>query len=224
LSEEAALEELRAYINRSGSAPPDLAFRKIAINSGYRREQWTHNCVAVGLSAGFLEPLEASAIVMAELAAKSIANLLPDSSDGMSYAARIFNATFRYRWERIIDFLKLHYVLSRRTDSRFWLDNRRRESIPDSLHDGLEYWLHHCPWHEDFSHREEVFSGASYQYILYGMGFRTHTAHWLLNDGDRERARKAIGETARSAASLSATLPHNRDLLDRVRRYGLQKI
>ncbi len=82
------------------------------------------NCVAVGLSAGFLEPLEASAIVMIELSAKSIANLLPSCRDGMQHAARIFNDTFRYRWERIVDFLKLHYVLSRRTDSPFWIDNR----------------------------------------------------------------------------------------------------
>ena len=93
----------------------------------------------------------------------------------MQHAARIFNETFRYRWERIVDFLKLHYVLSRRTDSPFWIDNRRSESIPESLREGLEYWRHHSPWHEDFSHREEVFSAASYQYVLYGMGFRTET-------------------------------------------------
>ena len=91
-----------------------MSFRKIDINSGYRREFWTRNCVAVGLSAGFLEPLEASAIVMIELSAKSIANLLPGCRGGMRQAARIFNETFRYRWERIVDFLKLHYVLSRR--------------------------------------------------------------------------------------------------------------
>ena len=109
---------------------------------------------------------------MIELSAKSIANLLPGCGGGMRQAARLFNDTFRYRWERIVDFLKLHYVLSRRTDYRFWVDNRARESIPDSLQECLEYWRDHCPWHEDFAHREEVFSAASYQYILYGMGFQ----------------------------------------------------
>jgi Tryptophan halogenase len=64
---------------------------------------------------------------------------------GRPQAVRIFNDTFRHRWERIVDFLKLHYVLSGRTDSRFWIDNRTRESIPDSLRDGLEYWRDHCP-------------------------------------------------------------------------------
>jgi tryptophan 7-halogenase len=136
----------------------------------------------------------------------------------------VFNETFRYRWERIVDFLKLHYVLSRRTDTPFWIDNRRAESIPDSLRAGLEYWCYHSPWHDDFYHREEVFSAASYQYILYGMGFDTQTASWLLSDGERAAALESMNEAARQAKALAAALPANRDLLARVRRYGLQKI
>jgi tryptophan halogenase len=224
MSDEGALEELKNYLGARGDLSRDLSFRKIDINSGYRREFWTRNCVAVGLSAGFLEPLEASAIVMIELSAKSIANLLPGCRGGMHQAARLFNDTYCYRWERIVDFLKLHYVLSRRTDSRFWIENRDRESIPESLRECLEFWRHHCPWHEDFSHREEVFSAASYQYILYGMGFQTHPAPWLLNDCDRNRAREKMNETAQYAKSLAASLPGNRDLLSKVRRFGLQKI
>jgi hypothetical protein len=221
VSDEQALEELRGYL---GGSAGELSFRNIGINSGYRRQYWTHNCVAVGLSAGFLEPLEASAIVMIELSAKAIANLLPGSREAMQYAARVFNETFRYRWERIVDFLKLHYVLSRRTDSPFWGDNRRGESVPDSLRAGLEYWREHSPWHDDFGQREEVFSAASYQYILYGMNFPAETASWMLSDGERRLAVEAMNETARQAKALAGVLPTNRDLLTRVRKYGLQKI
>jgi len=178
----------------------------------------------VGLSAGFLEPLEASAIVMIELSAKSIANLLPSNRGGLRQAARIFNDTFRYRWEHIVDFLKLHYALSRRSDSRFWIDNRSRESITDSLREGLQFWGNHSPWHDDFPHREEVFSAASYQYILYGMGFQSSPAPWLLNDRDRNLAREKMNETAQCAKVLTASLPGNRALLSKVMRYGLQKI
>jgi hypothetical protein len=224
VSDEGALEELQTYLSARGDPSRDLSFRKIDINSGYRQEFWTRNCVAVGLSAGFIEPLEASAIVMIELSAKSIANLLPGCRGGMQQAARIFNDTFRYRWERIVDFLKLHYALSRRTDSRFWIDNRAPESIPDSLRDYLEFWRSHCPWHEDFSHREEVFSAASYQYILYGMGFETYPAAWLLNDRDRDLAREKMNETAQHARVLAGALPGNRELLSKVRRYGFQKV
>jgi tryptophan 7-halogenase len=223
-SEEAALEELKHYLDAAGDLSPNLSYRKIDINSGYRKEFWTHNCVAVGLSAGFLEPLEASAIVMIELSVKSIANLLPSCRGGMSAAARLFNDTYTYRWERIVDFLKLHYSLSRRTDSRFWIENRSPQSIPESLRECLEYWRYHSPWHEDFSHREEVFSAASYQYILFGMGFHTEFAPWLLSDRDRTWAREKINETALHAKALAASLPSNRELLSKVRRFGLQKI
>lgn len=222
-TDEGALAELQSYLGERGEQSARLGFRNIKINSGYRRQYWRHNCVAVGLSAGFLEPLEASAIVMIELSAKSIANLLPGSRTAMQHAARLFNETYRYRWERIVDFLKLHYVLSRRTEP-FWNDNRRRESIPQSLREGLEYWRYHSPWHDDFLQREEVFSAASYQYILYGMGFETQSADWLSNDGERTLALQSMNETARQAQALAAVLPSNRDLLMRVRRYGLQKI
>lgn len=223
LTDEQALEELRAYLTARGDRHAELNFRNISIDCGYRQQYWKHNCVAVGLSAGFLEPLEASAIVMIELSAKSIANLLPGSREAMQHAARLFNQTFRYRWERIVDFLKLHYVLSRRTEP-FWSDNRRPDSIPDSLRAGLEYWRHHSPWHDDFAQREEVFSAASYQYILYGMGFATDGASWLLSDTERDLARESMLEAAKHGAGLAATLPTNRDLLTRIRRYGLQKI
>src|ERR1700730_1340267 len=224
VSGEGAVEELKNYLSARGDLSRDLSVRQIEINSGYRQEFWTRNCVAVGLSAGFLEPLEASAIVMIELSAKSIANLLPSCRGGMPKAARLFNDTYRYRWERIIDFLKLHYALSRRSDSRFWIDNRTRESIPDTLIDCLEFWRDHCPWHEDFAHREEVFSAASYQYILYGMGFQTRPAPRLLNHRDRNLAQEKMNETASYAKSLTASLPGNRELLSKVRKYGLQKI
>jgi tryptophan halogenase len=212
-TEAAAASELRAYL-RAGE---DLAYRSININSGYRREFWVGNCVAVGLSAGFLEPLEASAIVMIELSAKSIAELLPGFRSGLPEAARIFNEMFQHRWRRIVGFLKLHYVLSKRTEP-FWADNRRdADIVPD-------YWRQHSLWHEDFSHREEVFSAASFQYVLYGMGFVPESMPWLLNETDRARAREKMAEAARHGANLRAALPTNRDLLSRIRTYGLQKI
>ena len=224
ISESAALAELQAYLGARGENAKELSFRKIGIDPGYRKVFWTHNCVAVGLSAGFLEPLEASAIVLIELSAQLIASMLPSCRASMDRAATTFNDTFRYRWERIVDFLKLHYVLSRRSDTRFWIDNRRPESIPDSLRENLDFWRHHCPWHDDFPHREEVFSAASYQYVLYGMGFRPEPTPWQLNESKRRLARERFAETRRYAEALSATLPDNRELLGRIARYGLQKI
>ncbi len=76
---------------------------------------WKNNCVAVGLAAGFLEPLESSAIVLIELSAKLIAEQMPACREVMDIVAARFNDVNHYRWGRIIDFLKLHYVLTQRT-------------------------------------------------------------------------------------------------------------
>ena len=134
--------------------------RKLVIPAGHRETFWKRNCVAVGLAAGFLEPLEASAIVLIELSAKFIAEQLPVCREVMDLIAARFNATTQYRWGRIIDFLKLHYVLTKRTDSAFWRDNLLPETIPDRLQDLLLLWSHQSPWfHDEFDRVEEVFPG-----------------------------------------------------------------
>ena len=73
--------------------------------------------MAVGLSAGFIEPLEASALVLIELSAAAIADHLPHDRATMSIVAKRFNGEFSSRWEQIIDFLKLTLCLLKRTDS-----------------------------------------------------------------------------------------------------------
>ena len=221
-SEVSARAELTTYLGSQGDADDSLTYRKIDIRSGYRRPFWVCNCVAVGLSAGFLEPLEASAIVMVELSAKAITNLLPGTRAELTHAARIFNDMVRYRWERTVDFLKLHYVLSRRPE-QFWADNRLAASVPDSLRAGLDYWRGHSPWHDDLLQREEVFSAASYQYVLHGMGFRPDPAPWLLSEPGRALWRERTAETTWQAQSLCSSLLANPDLLGRIARYGLRK-
>ncbi|KRA58643.1 tryptophan halogenase [Caulobacter sp. Root655] len=221
ISDEDAERELRAYI---GPAGRDLPARKIPIRSGHRETFWKRNCVAVGLAAGFLEPLEASAIVLIELSAKLIAEQMPACREVMDIVAARFNATTHYRWGRIIDFLKLHYVLSQRSDSAFWRDNRARETIPDRLADLLLLWSHQPPWlHDEFDRADEVFPAASYQYVLYGMGFRTQIEPQALAD-ERVLAERALRETAAQTERLRASLPRHRDLIRKIVEHGLQPV
>ncbi|MBA4090182.1 MAG: tryptophan halogenase [Sphingobium sp.] len=221
ISHEAAERELRAYI---GPAADGLNARKIAIRSGHRETFWKGNCVAVGLAAGFLEPLEASAIVLVELSAKIIAEQMPPCREVMDIVAARFNATTHYRWGRIIDFLKLHYVLTQRTDSDFWRDNVREETIPDRLKDLLLLWRYQSPgFLDEFDRVEEVFPAASYQYVLYGMGFKTQVdAPDLARD--THLASRARRENAAMTAKLRAGLPRHRDLIEKIVAHGLQPV
>src|SRR3546814_4576647 len=103
-----------------------------------------------------------------------IAEQLPVCREVMDVIAARFNATTQYRWGRIIDFLKLHYVLPRREDTAFWRDNVRPESIPDRLKELLLLLRYQSPWFQDeFDRVEEVFPAASYQSVLFGMGYWT---------------------------------------------------
>jgi tryptophan halogenase len=180
--------------------------------------------VAVGLAAGFLEPLEASAIVLVELSAKLIAEQMPACREVMDVIAARFNSTTQYRWGRIIDFLKLHYVLTKRTDSAFWRDNLLPETIPARLQDLLLLWSHQSPWfHDEFDRVEEVFPAASYQYVLYGMGFRTQVDPSMLG-GDAPQAERAMRENAIQTERLRARLPRHRDLIRKIREHGMQAV
>ncbi|WP_435336476.1 tryptophan 7-halogenase, partial [Klebsiella pneumoniae] len=89
---------------------------------GYRAQFWVKNCLAIGMSQGFIEPLEASALAMVELSLNMLSEQMPQSREHMALLATRFNNRFNYRWQRVIDFLKLHYVLSERNDSPYWQD------------------------------------------------------------------------------------------------------
>ncbi len=212
-SDEAAELALRKYIGQGDIATP----RKLSFQPGYRRQFWHRNCVAIGLSAGFIEPLEASALALVELSAAMVSDEMPATRAVMEIVARRFNEAFTYRWERVIDFLKLHYVLSKRTDSDYWMDNR---ATPERLDELLTLWRHRPPSRTDFGRIDEVFPSASYQYVLYGMGFRTE--HIAGNKA--EQADGYFREAAALTAKMLGALPANRDLIDHIQRRGLPTI
>lgn len=220
-SEEHATQQLRDYI---GPAMDKTSVRKIPIKSGHRQLFWKNNCVAVGLSAGFLEPLEASALVLVELSASMIAEQLPACREVMDITAKRFNETFLYRWARIIDFLKLHYILSKRTDNTFWVDNRDAQTIPESLQELMKLWRYHTPGDQDFTSNNEVFPAASYQYVLYGMGFTTDIQHQQHRLQDIALAQEQFVKNQKNIEQALRTLPSNRELLTKIHAYGLQAI
>lgn len=226
-TEDHARQELLAYIEASAGKPAaDQAMvRKIQFDPGHREKFWHKNCVAIGMSAGFIEPLEASALVLVELSAAMIAEQLPANRETMDLVAKRFNDKFLYRWDRIIDFLKLHYILSER-EGQYWQDHRDQASIPDHLAEQVALWRHQSPWHRDTAHVDELFPSASFQYVLYGMGFETQrsTTERRSEQQAYQRAGNLFQENAKRTQQLQASLPTNRELINKIYSYGLQKI
>lgn len=217
LTDDAAEGILRAYLSRTAPAADldALAPRKLTFRSGHRTRFWERNCLAIGLSSGFLEPLEASAIVTIELALDALVANFPATRASMDAHADRFNALFRYRWDRIVDFLKLHYVLSDR-DQPYWRDNRDRASIPPSLSGLLAIWREQPPSGHDLGMVDEVFPAASYQYVLYGMGMAPPPPGPMRIEGV-PAASAALRQAAQRARALAASLPTNRAYLDALR-------
>jgi tryptophan 7-halogenase len=221
ISHDQAEAELRAYI---GPAAEGLNARRIKIKSGHRQTFWVKNCVAIGLSNGFLEPLEASALMLIELGVDFIADRLPANRSAMDTLARQFNTALEHHWARIIEFLKLHYLLTKREDTPFWRDNRDPASIPLDLQERLQLWRHHPPGPHDFTHHAEVFSWPSYQYVLHGMGFEAKYAQSPRLDSEQDQANRAFFTTQRAKQQALATMPRHRQLLDAIREHGLQLV
>src|SRR4029453_15704291 len=119
--------------------------RKLTFEPGYRQHFWHRNCLAIGLAAGFIEPLEASALALVELSAAMLSDQMPATREAIDIVARRFNDSFTYRWERGIVFLRLHYALGRRRPSAFWRDNVPPATVPDRLRDLLVLWRHQPP-------------------------------------------------------------------------------
>ncbi|WP_342365998.1 tryptophan halogenase family protein [Pseudoalteromonas sp. S16_S37] len=222
---EEAKQQLANYITEQGLAAPALdSIREIKFNPGFREKFWHNNCVAIGMSAGFLEPLEASALVMIELSAQYLSENFPKTRCMMNVVANRFNAKFSYRWQRIIDFLKLHYVLSNREDTLYW-QTMRAEHIPQSLQELLLLWQYQPPKHGDLDYIDEVFSPASYQYVLYGMGFSpAQYQRASANVITQQEINTLFKQVTQNAKRGLGTLPTNRDLLTNIAKFGISTI
>ena len=219
VSLEKAEDELQRYLESDPAlAKEQPSPRKITFQPGHRESFWHKNCVAVGVSAGFVEPLEASALVLIEKSAEFISNNLPQDRLAMTVVAKRFNDIVGKYWVDIIDFLKLHYVLSERTDSDYWREHSESTTIPESLQDSLALWRSHVPWVSDSNNRVELFSAASIQYVLYGMGFVTDVNSRRYRSWDRDTvlANRLMRDNLNKTESLVASQPSNRELLDLV--------
>jgi tryptophan 7-halogenase len=223
-SDDAVEQALREHVRRTGGPAELPAPRKLSFKPGYRAKFWHRNCVAIGLSAGFVEPLEASALALVELSAALLSDELPATREAMDIVARRFNDSFTYRWERVIDFLKLHYALTQRRDSAYWRDHADPATLPPRLHELLTLWQHRPPSHRDFTRAEELFPSASYQYVLFGMGWRPPAGAYVRRSERLAQADGFFREAAALTRQMLPALPDNRTLIEHVRQHGMLRI
>ena len=197
----------------SSGIADQLEARHIDLRLGYREKVFHKNCVGMGLSAAFLEPLEASAIFLIESSCNMLTELFPQHTGQLAALEKKYNDVFTQRWHRVVDFIKLHYYLSRRTDSDFWRDNREESTLPETLKNQLEFWKHYPPSRFDMPSALEPFVRESYEFILYGMEYHADYQWGAGQLPHLERARDNFRRIAKLRAEVSDLLPTNRALL-----------
>ena len=131
IGEDEARAGLLAHLDGVPVAEPRL----LKFTAGRRTASWTKNCVAMGLASGFLEPLESTSIYLVQIAIQTLLKVLPGDVDD-DRLRQLFNRFIDNEYDRVRDFLILHYHANSRDDSDFWRDVRRTP-IPDSLAEKL---------------------------------------------------------------------------------------
>lgn len=218
-SHEQAEQDFRAYL---GHEYDHIDVRKIKMQIGYREKFWHKNCVAIGLSQGFVEPLEATGLLVFDVTARMLADLFPAEKQVIPLAQKRFNERVQQTWERVIDFIKLHYCISKRDDSAFWRDNTCLSTIPDSLQDNLEYWRYQIPTNYDFHNKLSIFNLDNYLYVLYGMDFDTDINAQAFKFSQQNDYQHWLNQLGQHQQQIITQLPRHRELIEKIKRFGLQ--
>lgn len=166
ISEDEAEAELRAH---EGPHCKDVNARRLRFRTGRVEEAWKNNVVAIGLSAGFLEPLESTGLFFIEEAVDYLCELFPRL--GVDHNRHLFNERMQARYSESLDFINLHYALTQREDTPFWREVRKPERMTPSLRALLERWETKPPSRLDFTDQQQLFSHINFEFILYGMGW-----------------------------------------------------
>ena len=167
-SHEQAEHELREHL---GLQDPDIPVKYLNMKVGRVAKHWHRNCLAIGLSQGFIEPLEATAL---HLTQTSINTFMQE------YEAGEFSAKFEARcnqqisdsYERVRDYIVAHYKLNTRDDSQYWRDNRNNTHLSDALWEVLKVWYQRGDLSAEIKKQklDEHFNITSWHCLLAGYG------------------------------------------------------
>lgn len=162
-SDDEAREE---FLTHLGPDHKDADPRVIPMRIGRNRTNWVKNCVAIGLSGGFIEPLESTAIHMIEMGVRYLTAFFP-SSDFEDPIRDRYNRKVGELFDEVRDFICLHYALGNRTDSQYWIDARTELEVPDSLAENLELWKYQLAGAHDLK-SSHLFDHHTYNAVLLG--------------------------------------------------------
>ncbi|TRD11804.1 tryptophan 7-halogenase [Erythrobacter insulae] len=204
MEDQEALDILTGNIRGKPQAEPNF----LRFKTGYRKKFWNKNVVALGLSAGFMEPLESTSIHLVNTGINKLISML--SLDGITQTQQdAFNRLTLREYSRIRDFLILHYNATSRDDTDFW-NYVRTMDVPDSLTEKIELFKANG---QIFREEDELFTETSWAAVMMGQGIAMQGHNAMADAIDHARTRKEIDEMEQSIRYLVQHMPGHGDYL-----------
>jgi len=204
LSDDEAISTLLSNLD----APPLAEPRVLRFTTGRRRKFWNRNCVALGLASGFLEPLESTSIHLVQSGLHRLINLFPAAGYGVETSAE-YNRQCVYEFERIRDFIILHYHVNQRSEA-FWVD-RREMPVPDALTRKIELFRASGRLQED---AEDLFKNIAWLQVLLGQNVVPEAYHPMADIPTDEQLEGFLGDIRRVIAARAASFMDHRHYID----------
>ena len=207
-------DEEAAHVLLAGLDTPALGDpRPLRFTTGRRRKAWVRNCVALGLAAGFVEPLESTSIQLIMDGVGRLIENFPDR-DFAPHLADEYNRRIASQYESIRDFIVMHYKLTRRTDSEFWR-HCAAMAIPDTLRHQIE--LFRSSGRVAILDRDG-FAEPSFISILFGLGVTPAAWDPFIDRIDEQALRTHFARLRAAIAGTVAAMPDHADYVARLTR------
>lgn len=168
LNADAAETELRTHL---GFLDADVEARHLQMNVGRVESSWVKNCLAVGLSQGFIEPLEATALHIVQATVEGFIDAFERGGMTATHADE-FNAKIARRYDGIRDYIVAHYRMNQRTDTDYWRDNAANDALSDSLKAVMTAWFTGADLAKEIAQLDigKYYSSLSWHCLLAGYG------------------------------------------------------
>jgi tryptophan halogenase len=203
-------DEAAAILLRNLEGRPLADPRPIRFVTGARQKMWVKNCVALGLASGFMEPLESTSIHLIQSGVSRLVSMFPNRGFDAGLIAE-YNRQSRFEFERIRDFIILHYHANERDDSEFW-KSCAAMSIPDELQAKIDLFR---GTGRIYREHEELFTEIGWQQVFLGQRITPEHYHPLADALSGEQLDQFLGDLKAVIAQAASSLPRHEDYIAR---------
>ena len=201
-------QQAKALLLANIESEPLAEPKVIKFTTGRRRKQWHKNVIAIGLSSGFLEPLESTSIHLIQSAIVRLIHMFPQN--GISEAqVNEYNRQSKVEFEQIRDFIILHYHVNQRNDSQFWRDLRDMD-IPESLAEKIRLFKESG---KIFREQNDLFNEGSWLQVMLGQGIEPEDFHPMANEMPLEQVKSMLEKIKNIKHEPLSKLPSHDDYL-----------